>query len=158
MIKTLPATWHRQSWGSYWRAGWRDESAASFQSGSRLHFGLSYLEVKGLFIKLFSSKIMFHATHSCQVDPTPNTHSPLVPTCLQSTPSLGLLSFIWHALTAANCLIGSRPEFSAKARGTDSRASAKAWRAYCSMSLIWKKNWFLTSCKEEVFYQIPVTE
>ena len=71
-IKTLPVTWHRQSWGSYWRAGWRDESAASFQSGSRLHFGLSYLESKGLFIKfrVFSSKFMFHATHSCQVDPT----------------------------------------------------------------------------------------
>ena len=57
---------------------------------------------------------------------------PLVPLPIQSTPSRGLSSHACSALTLATVSMGFIPEFSASARGMDSRASAKALIAYCS--------------------------
>ena len=61
---------------------------------------------------------------------------PLVDLSLQLTPKAALFWATWLALISVNVLIGSRPEFSAKAKGTASRASAKARNAYCSIVLI----------------------
>lgn len=59
-------------------------------------------------------------------------HVPLLPVCMQSTPSRVLCSFTCRDLIAASVSIGLRPEFSANAMGIASRASAKARMAYCS--------------------------
>ena len=48
----------------------------------------------------------------------------LVPTSLQSMPRWGLPSLSCRALTSVKLWMGSRPEFSARARGTLSSASA----------------------------------
>jgi hypothetical protein len=58
---------------------------------------------------------------------------PLSPVCMQSTPSLELFSFICRDLMAASVSIGLSPEFSARAIGIASNASAKALIAYCSI-------------------------
>jgi hypothetical protein len=57
---------------------------------------------------------------------------PLVPVCMQSTPNLELFSRTCLDLISARVSMGLRPEFSARAMGTESRASAKARMAYCS--------------------------
>jgi hypothetical protein len=57
---------------------------------------------------------------------------PLLPVCMQSTPSLVFFSLACRDLMSARVSIGLRPEFSAKAIGTASSASAKARIAYCS--------------------------
>lgn len=59
-------------------------------------------------------------------------HLPLLPVCMQSTPSLVFFSFACRDLMLARVSIGLRPEFSARAMGTASNASAKARIAYCS--------------------------
>lgn len=58
---------------------------------------------------------------------------PLFPVSMQSTPSLELFSLTWRDLIEANVSIGLKPEFSERARGTASRASANARMAYCSI-------------------------
>lgn len=57
---------------------------------------------------------------------------PLLPVCMQSTPNLVFFSLAWRDLMLASVSMGLRPEFSARAMGTESRASAKARMAYCS--------------------------
>ena len=57
---------------------------------------------------------------------------PLLPVCMQSTPNRELFSFAWRDLMLARVSIGLKPEFSARAMGTQSRASEKARMAYCS--------------------------
>ncbi len=57
---------------------------------------------------------------------------PLLPACMQSTPSREFFSFTCLDLIEAKVSMGLRPEFSASAMGTESRASAKARIAYCS--------------------------
>lgn len=52
---------------------------------------------------------------------------------MQSTPSLVLFSFTCLDLIEARVSIGLKPEFSARVMGTESRASAKARMAYCSI-------------------------
>jgi hypothetical protein len=49
-----------------------------------------------------------------------------------------LFSATCLALISVKVPMGSSPEFSAKAKGTDSRASANPRKAYCSIVLIWK--------------------
>lgn len=61
-----------------------------------------------------------------------NVDSPLLPVCMQSTPNLVFFSLACRDLMLASVSIGLRPEFSASAMGTQSRASAKARIAYCS--------------------------
>mmetsp|Transcript_11762 Transcript_11762/g.20946 ORF Transcript_11762/g.20946 Transcript_11762/m.20946 type:complete len:266 (-) Transcript_11762:811-1608(-) len=55
-----------------------------------------------------------------------------VPVSLQSMPRKGLFSSSWRFFTYVKLSIGGRPAFSARAMGTDSRASANARIAYCS--------------------------
>lgn len=57
---------------------------------------------------------------------------PLLPVCMQSTPSLEFFSLTCRDFIDARVSIGLRPEFSASAIGTESRASANARMAYCS--------------------------
>ena len=64
------------------------------------------------------------------VDKTQN--APLLPVCMQSTPSRAFLSLTCRDLIAASVSMGLRPEFSARAIGMESSASAKARMAYCS--------------------------
>lgn len=56
---------------------------------------------------------------------------PLLPVCMQSTPSLEVPSFTCRDLILASVSIGLRPEFSARAMGMASRASANERMAYC---------------------------
>merc|ERR1719389_706731 len=55
-----------------------------------------------------------------------------VPCCKQSTPRKGQSWATCAALTAVSSAMGLSPEFSARAMGTSSSASAKARIAYCS--------------------------
>merc|ERR1719347_2153269 len=55
---------------------------------------------------------------------------------MQLTPKAGLLSATCLDLISVSVVMGSRPQFSARARGTDSRASAKERNAYCSIVLM----------------------
>jgi len=64
-------------------------------------------------------------------------HLPLLPVCIQSTPNLVFFSLACRDLMLARVSIGLRPEFSAKAMGTASSASAKARIAYCSRPGLW---------------------
>ena len=57
---------------------------------------------------------------------------PLLPVCIQSTPNLEFLSLTCFDFIDAKVSIGLSPEFSAKAIGIESSASAKARIAYCS--------------------------
>jgi hypothetical protein len=57
---------------------------------------------------------------------------PLLPVCIQSTPNLEFFSLACRDLMLASVSIGLSPEFSARAIGTESNASAKARIAYCS--------------------------
>merc|ERR1719175_596940 len=59
-----------------------------------------------------------------------------VPISMQFTPRAGLLSDTCLLLMSVRVRIGSRPQFSARASGTDSRASANARKAYCSIVLM----------------------
>lgn len=56
----------------------------------------------------------------------------MLPVCMQSTPNLEFFSLTCRDLIDARVSMGLRPEFSASAMGTASRASAKARIAYCS--------------------------
>mmetsp|Transcript_24472 Transcript_24472/g.75487 ORF Transcript_24472/g.75487 Transcript_24472/m.75487 type:complete len:263 (-) Transcript_24472:990-1778(-) len=56
----------------------------------------------------------------------------LVPFCMQSTPRYGFPSATCFAFTAVSSVMGDRPEFSANAMGTSSKASANARIAYCA--------------------------
>ena len=56
----------------------------------------------------------------------------LLPVCMQSTPNLVFFSVTCLLLMLARVSIGDRPEFSARAMGMASRASANARMAYCS--------------------------
>uniref|UniRef100_A0A6B0V5X8 Putative secreted protein n=1 Tax=Ixodes ricinus TaxID=34613 RepID=A0A6B0V5X8_IXORI len=56
----------------------------------------------------------------------------LVPFPRQSMPRQGFPSLAWRAFTSVRVWIGARPEFSARAKGTLSRASANARNGYCS--------------------------
>ncbi len=58
------------------------------------------------------------------------------PVHMQSTPRKGLLWAICAAFAADTVEMGERPEFSARAMGISSRASAKARMAYCSIPAI----------------------
>jgi len=51
---------------------------------------------------------------------------------IQSIPILLLFSFTYIALAFVKEVIGSNPQFSAKAWGITSKASEKALMAYCS--------------------------
>jgi hypothetical protein len=51
---------------------------------------------------------------------------------MQSTPRRELFSLTCLDLIEARVSIGLKPEFSAKAIGTESKASANALMAYCS--------------------------
>ena len=64
---------------------------------------------------------------------TAHGHTPFVPFCKQSMPRAVFSSATCCDLTSASVLIGWSPEFSASAIGMDSRASANARIAYCSM-------------------------
>lgn len=57
---------------------------------------------------------------------------PLLPVCMQSTPSLLFFSLTCFDLIEARVSIGLHPEFSASANGIASNASANARIAYCS--------------------------
>ena len=57
---------------------------------------------------------------------------PLLPVCIQSTPNLEFFSLACRDLILARVSMGLRPEFSARAIGTESSASANARIAYCS--------------------------
>mmetsp|Transcript_33466 Transcript_33466/g.84011 ORF Transcript_33466/g.84011 Transcript_33466/m.84011 type:complete len:251 (+) Transcript_33466:104-856(+) len=57
----------------------------------------------------------------------------VTPSLQQSTPWRGQPSLIWRALMAATVSMAGRPEFSARAAGMVSSASANARMAYCSM-------------------------
>ena len=59
-------------------------------------------------------------------------NSPLLPVCMQSTPSLEFFSLTCLDFIDANVSMGLKPEFSARAMGIASSASAKARIAYCS--------------------------
>lgn len=59
-----------------------------------------------------------------------------MPRFKQSTPKEELFSAICAALISAKVFTGERPEFSASAIGTASKASANARNAYCSKVLI----------------------
>uniref|UniRef100_A0A915KZM6 Uncharacterized protein n=1 Tax=Romanomermis culicivorax TaxID=13658 RepID=A0A915KZM6_ROMCU len=61
-----------------------------------------------------------------------NSKSTRLPFCIQSTPKRWLFSLTCCAFNSVNVLIDGRPEFSAKAIGTLSNASAKDRKAYCS--------------------------
>ena len=63
---------------------------------------------------------------------------PLLPLCMQSTPSLEFFSFTCLDLMDARVSMGLNPEFSAKAIGTESSASANARIAYCSRPGLWQ--------------------
>ncbi len=65
---------------------------------------------------------------------------PLLPVCIQSTPSREFFSFTCRDLIEANVSIGLSPEFSARAIGTASSASAKARMAYCSRPGLYTKD------------------
>merc|ERR1719486_1128497 len=58
------------------------------------------------------------------------------PASMQLTPSAGLFSDTCLALISESVWMGARPQFSARARGICSSASAKALNAYCSMVLM----------------------
>ena len=64
-------------------------------------------------------------------------HSLLSPVPIQSIPNTGLPWATCWALTLARVWMGLSPEFSARAIGMVSMASAKALIAYCSMVDIW---------------------
>lgn len=70
-----------------------------------------------------------------------NTHIPFVPFCKQSMPRAVFSSVTCCDLTSARVLIGLSPEFSASAIGMDSRASANARIAYCSIVEIYGMEW-----------------
>lgn len=57
----------------------------------------------------------------------------MLPVIMQSTPRRELFSLTWRDLIDARVSIGLKPEFSARANGTASSASANARMAYCSM-------------------------
>ena len=65
------------------------------------------------------------------------TYVPYSPGLKQLTPKEVLLSATCLALISVNVRIGSSPEFSAKAKGIDSKAFANPRKAYCSIVLIW---------------------
>lgn len=58
---------------------------------------------------------------------------PLLPVDMQSTPKREFFSLTCRDLIAAKVSIELKPEFSARAMGTASSASANARMAYCSM-------------------------
>uniref|UniRef100_A0A6B0UXP3 Putative secreted protein n=1 Tax=Ixodes ricinus TaxID=34613 RepID=A0A6B0UXP3_IXORI len=64
----------------------------------------------------------------------------LVPFPRQSMPRQGFPSLPWRAFTSVRVWIGARPEFSARAKGTLSRASANARNGYCSSVEICKSH------------------
>ena len=64
---------------------------------------------------------------------------PFVPLLRQSIPKRGLFCAICCDLTSETVLIGEKPLFSANANGTDSKASANARIAYCSMVGIYEE-------------------
>ena len=66
-------------------------------------------------------------------------NEPFVPLFKQSIPKLGFFSAICLDLTSETVLIGEKPLFSANAIGTDSKASANARIAYCSIVAIYSK-------------------
>ena len=71
----------------------------------------------------------------------------------QSIPILGLFSFTYLVLASATHLIESNPEFSAKAIGIYSKASAKALTAYCStVEILLLSSW---RCKAQAISQDP---
>lgn len=85
---------------------------------------------------------------------------PLLPVCMQSTPSRELFSLTCRDLMAASVSIGLKPEFSAKAIGTESKASAKARMAYCSRPGLCKYVLDLLydiaqDCRNQVFESLP---
>ncbi|KAI5725986.1 hypothetical protein M8J77_022447 [Diaphorina citri] len=59
-----------------------------------------------------------------------------VPFNIQSIPSAGFTSFTCLDFTSVSVSMGERPEFSAKASGILSSASANARKAYCSIEEI----------------------
>lgn len=62
-----------------------------------------------------------------------NQDLPLLPVIMQSTPRRVLFSLTCRDLMEARVSMGLRPEFSARANGTESSASANARIAYCSI-------------------------
>ena len=64
---------------------------------------------------------------------------PAVPLQRQSIPREGLFSATWRDFISVKVWIGLSPEFSAKASGIDSNASANARNGYCSKVLIYGK-------------------
>jgi hypothetical protein len=57
---------------------------------------------------------------------------------MQSTPRREFFSVTCRDLISARLAMGERPEFSARAMGIASRASAKALMAYCSKPGVFK--------------------
>merc|ERR1719447_2573415 len=85
----------------------------------------------------------------CRVSITLCSFMSQVPISMQFTPRAGLFSVTCLLLISVRALIGSKPQFSARASGTDSRASAKARKAYCSMVLILSAS-FETAIAQEI--------
>merc|ERR1719431_2410355 len=85
----------------------------------------------------------------CRVSITLCSFMSQVPISMQFTPRAGLFSVTCLLLISVRVRIGSRPQFSARARGTDSKASAKARKAYCSMVLILSAS-FDTAIAQEI--------
>ena len=78
-----------------------------------------------------------HTYDSGPAEKEKKKYSPLLPVCMQSTPSLEFFSLACRDLMFARVSMGLRPEFSASAMGTQSSASAKARIAYCSRPGLW---------------------
>jgi hypothetical protein len=78
---------------------------------------------------------------------------PFEPFMLQSTPRRELFSVTWRDLTEVNVSIGLRPEFSARANGTASKADANERMAYCSIDDI--SSAALLTAREQVISAAP---
>ena len=70
---------------------------------------------------------------------------PLLPVCIQSTPSLEFFSLTCRDLIEARVSMGLRPEFCASAIGIESSASANDRIAYCSRPGLWSETWIRES-------------
>ncbi len=120
-------TWCHQFSRSFWPIGWLAGSETSCCEEFQSHEQLSYLKI--FHWKSVKEKV---STLLSKV----GCNLPYSPGLKQFTPKAGFLSATCWDFISVRVPIGSRPLFSASASGMDSKASAKALNAYCSMVLI----------------------
>mmetsp|Transcript_7892 Transcript_7892/g.14283 ORF Transcript_7892/g.14283 Transcript_7892/m.14283 type:complete len:221 (-) Transcript_7892:988-1650(-) len=89
-----------------------------------------------------------------RVSKTPCFFMSLVPAWVQSTPRKGFLDSSCLDFTLASSSMGERPQFSARARGMSSRASAKARMAYWSVPIT-VSAWALTEREQAISAEPP---